>query len=412
MVGAGSTACAVTLATTPLVIAYLRRLSVLDVAGDRTLHTRPTPRGGGAAVVLGLFSGVLVTVLTSGRASAPDLLPMTLAIALFGMLGLAEDVSGDIGGITPLRRLALQTLAAAAVAAVTVVSVTVGVGRPGLGMLLAAAVVGPVWLTGFVNAFNFMDGVNGISAAQATVAGTGYALVGTLHHSPPLVAGGAVLAGAALGFAPFNVPRALVFLGDVGSYAFGGAIAALALQAAVSGVPVEAVAAPVVLYLADTVTTLARRVRAGDRWYLPHRSHAYQRLVTAGWSHTAVAGYTGALAACCAALGLVAAAGVTVPVRVCGDLMICFLVSRYLGTPRRIASRQGATDALADAPAQTPAGRSADDATGRLADDLTDGSAAGPRDHAAGEPAQKPADGTVTVPAQRASVERVTDPVK
>src|SRR5262249_37079031 len=148
---------------------------------------------------------------------------------------------------------------------------------------------------------NFMDGVNGISAAQACVAGVGYALVGTVHHDPPLVAGGAVLAGAALGFAPFNVPRALVFLGDVGSYALGGAIGARALQPAMSGVGPGAVLAPVVLYLADTASTRARRVRAGERWYLPHRGHAYQRLVTAGWSHTAVAGYTGLLAATCAA---------------------------------------------------------------------------------------------------------------
>ncbi|ADP80295.1 glycosyl transferase [Pseudofrankia inefficax] len=400
MVGAGFAACVVTLAATPLVIAYMRRLSVLDVANERTLHTRPTPRGGGAAVVLGLFSGVVFTVLTSGRASAPDLLPMTLAVTLFGLLGLAEDVGGDIGGIAPLRRLALQALAAAALTAMTVVSVAIGAGRPGLGMVAAAVVIGPVWITGFVNAFNFMDGVNGISATQATVAGVGYALVGTVHHSPPLVAGGTVLAGAALGFAPFNMPRALVFLGDVGSYAIGGAIAALALQAAVSGVPVEAVAAPVVLYLADTATTLVRRIRTGERWYLPHRGHAYQRLVTAGWSHTTVAGYTGVLAAFCAGLGLVSATTVAVPVRVCADLMICFLVARYLGAPRRVATRRGGVEA----PGRTPSPAPAD----RLATSPADRSP----DGAAGEPAGETADATLTVPAQRAPAERAAGTVK
>jgi UDP-N-acetylmuramyl pentapeptide phosphotransferase/UDP-N-acetylglucosamine-1-phosphate transferase len=334
MIGAGATACLVTLATTPLVIAYLRRLSVLDVANDRTLHTVPTPRGGGAAVVLGLFAGVLYTLLANDGRSGPDVLPMTLAITLFGLLGLAEDVTGDLGGISPLRRLVLQGISAAAITALAILD-----GRPGIPLLVAAVLLGPIWVTGFVNAFNFMDGANGVSAAQATVAGLGYALVGTLHHSPALVAGGISVAGAALGFAPFNLPRALVFLGDVGSYAFGGAIAALALQAALSGVPVEAVTAPVALYLADTATTLLRRIRAGERWYLPHCGHAYQRLVTAGWSHTAVAGYTGALAALCAALGLAAAGGAGVPVRVAADLMIFLLVVRYLGAPRRAAGR-------------------------------------------------------------------------
>lgn len=340
MVGAGFAACVVTLAATPLVIAYMRRLSVLDVANERTLHTRPTPRGGGAAVVLGLFSGVVFLVFTSGRTSAPDLLPMTLAITLFGLLGLAEDVGGDVGGIAPLRRLAVQAGASLAVTAMTIVSVALGGGHPGPVLLVAAAVVGPVWLTGFVNAFNFMDGVNGISAAQAVVAGAGYALVGTVHHNSALVAGGTVLAGAAIGFAPFNVPKALVFLGDVGSYALGAAIAALALQAALSGVGLEAVLAPVILYLADTATTLARRVRAGERWYLPHRVHAYQRLVTAGWSHTATAAYTGGLAALCAALGLVTAARAAAPIRVCADLGVCFVVARYLGAPGRVAARR------------------------------------------------------------------------
>jgi len=354
MVGAGFTACVVTLATAPLVIAYMRRMAVLDVANERTLHTRPTPRGGGAAVVLGLFSGVVFMVLTSGRSSAPDLLPMTLAVALFGLLGLAEDVGGDIGGIAPLCRLAVQAMVSLGVTAITIVSVTLADGQPDTVLLVTAAVVGPVWLTGFVNAFNFMDGVNGISAAQATVAGVGYALVGTAHHNPPLVAGGAVVAGAALGFAPFNVPRALVFLGDVGSYALGGAIGALALQAWLSGIGPEAVLAPVILYLADTATTLVRRVRAGERWYLPHRGHAYQRLVSAGWSHTAVAGYTGLLAALCAALGLVTAARASAPVRVWADVGICFLVARYLGTPRRVAARRAAPAAEAGSEAAAP----------------------------------------------------------
>src|SRR6185369_8560986 len=140
MVGAGFTACVVTLATAPLVIAYMRRMAVLDVANERTLHTRPTPRGGGAAVVLGLFSGVVFMVLTSGRSSAPDLLPMTLAVALFGLLGLAEDVGGDIGGIAPLCRLAVQAIVSLGVTAITIVSVTLADGQPDTVLIVTAAV--------------------------------------------------------------------------------------------------------------------------------------------------------------------------------------------------------------------------------------------------------------------------------
>jgi UDP-N-acetylmuramyl pentapeptide phosphotransferase/UDP-N-acetylglucosamine-1-phosphate transferase len=406
MVGAGFTACVVTLATAPLVIAYLRRMAVLDVANERTLHTRPTPRGGGAAVVLGLFSGVVFTVVTSGRSSAPDLLPMTLAVALFGLLGLAEDVRGDLGGISPLRRFVVQVVVSLAVTAMAIVGVTLAGGRPGTALLVAAAVIGPLWLTGFVNAFNFMDGVNGISAAQATVAGVGYALVGTVHHSPPLVAGGAVVAGAALGFAPFNVPRALVFLGDVGSYALGGAIAALALQAWVSGIEPEAVLAPVVLYLADTATTLARRVRAGERWYLPHRGHAYQRLVAAGWSHTAVAQYTGLLAAACGALGLVSAARASAPVRAAADLGAFLLVARYLGAPRRVTMLRNGADAPASAVRRTSGpGTPPDEAAGEPVRETASDTVR----ETASDTVRETASDTVTVPTQRAAAEHATD---
>jgi UDP-GlcNAc:undecaprenyl-phosphate/decaprenyl-phosphate GlcNAc-1-phosphate transferase len=336
MVGAGVAACLVTLAATPVVLGCMRRLAAVDTVTERSLHHVPTPRGGGVAVGLGLFAGVSVVVLSSGRASAPDLLPMTLGVALFGLVGLAEDVGGDIGGIAPLRRLGLQALAALAVTAVTVVSVALVTAAPPTPMVLGAAVVGPVWIAGFVNAFNFMDGVNGISAAQALIAGGAYAILGATHDIPALTAGGAVVAGAALGFAPFNFPRARIFLGDVGSYGFGAALAVLALHAVLSGAPVEATVAPLLLYLVDTATTLVRRVRAGERWYLPHRTHTYQRLASAGWSHTRVTEVVCALILGCAALGLVTADGAA-PVRVAADLGICLLLAGYLAAPSLLA---------------------------------------------------------------------------
>src|SRR5207248_1189863 len=75
-----------------------------------------------------------------------------------------------------------------------------------------------LWLVAYVNAFNFMDGIDGISVAQAAVAGAALYLVGRGEHVPALATAAAILAGAALGFAPLNVPRARLFLGDVGSY--------------------------------------------------------------------------------------------------------------------------------------------------------------------------------------------------
>ncbi|MCK9931855.1 glycosyltransferase family 4 protein [Frankia sp. Mgl5] len=338
MVGAGAAALLVTLAATPVVLGAMRRLAAIDDVNERSSHQVPTPRGGGIAVVLGLFAGVLVLLLASGHGDAPDLLPMTVGVTLFGLIGLAEDLGGDVGGIAPLRRLALQLLAGLVVSTVVLISVSLDdAAILPMAALPAAALIGPLWVTGFVNAFNFMDGINGISAAQAAVAGGALVVVGHLHDAPALAAGGAVLAGAAIGFAPFNFPRARIFLGDVGSYTLGAGLAALALHGVVTGIPVEAVVAPLLLYLADTSATLLRRVRQGECWYLPHRTHTYQRLTDVGWTHTRVTVTVAGLVTAMSGLGLLGTRG-GMGTRSAADLTIVALLTGYLSAPRLVLS--------------------------------------------------------------------------
>ena len=110
------------------------------------------------------------------------------------------------------------------------------------------------------------------------------------------------VAGACLGFLPFNTPRAKVFLGDSGSYALGSAWAFAVTACLSRGVAVEAALAPVLVLLADTGYTLWMRLRAGQCWYAPHRLHVYQRLVCAGWPHWASALLVTLAAASCSAL--------------------------------------------------------------------------------------------------------------
>ena len=98
----------------------------------------------------------------------------------------------------------------------------------------------------------------------------------------------------------------MAFLGDSGSYFLGGWLAVLVVVGLRADLPAEAVVAPLVIYLADTGTTLIRRIRQGERWWEPHRSHAYQRLVIAGWSHRRTTVLVTVAGLACAALGGVA----------------------------------------------------------------------------------------------------------
>ena len=139
-----------------------------------------------------------------------------------------------------------------------------------------------------MNVFNFMDGVNGISAAHALIGGVAYACLGRGVRTGFLVTAGAAVAASALAFLPWNAVRARVFLGDVGSYGLGAALAVLAARAVMRGIPPEAVLGPLALYLADTAWTLQRRIRARERWFEPHRTHVYQQWCDVGWSHQRV----------------------------------------------------------------------------------------------------------------------------
>ena len=307
---------AVVIAAEPAVIPLLRKLGAIDLPGPRSSHTTPTPRGGGLPVVLGLLTA---TALIRGAAAVP----FGAATGFFGALGFADDLRG----LTAMRRLVLQGAGSAGIAALLVARLHLP-----LVALAAATAVTSVWVMGFVNAFNFMDGVNGISAAHTLIAGVAYACFGEWRQNSFLVAFGLAVAAAALAFLPWNAGRARVFLGDVGSYALGAALAVLAVTSVIHGLPVEAAVGPLALYLADTAWTLQRRIRSGERWMQSHRSHTYQRWCDLGWSHQEVTLLTGAVTVLLSLLGMLSLTGHPM-LRIAADLSGLLLLGGYLRSP-------------------------------------------------------------------------------
>ncbi|MPY94875.1 MAG: glycosyltransferase [Acidimicrobiia bacterium] len=313
----------VCVAVSPFLCAALRARSILDHPNARSSHTTPTPRGGGVAVVMAMAAGLLA----SSAAGAP-VAALLVGIGGFALVGLVEDVQG----IAALPRLGL--LFATAVLALPWL-LEGSTGSVLWRVSFAVAVV--VALVGYANAFNFMDGINGIAATQASLAGAVFAVAGSIEGVVVLQAGGMVLIGASVAFLPFNVPSARMFLGDVGSYGLGGAIATLAVLAVRSGVPVEAVAGPLAVYLADTTVTLVRRIARHERIWAGHRQHTYQQLVDGGWSHVGTTAFAGLATATCSVLGFVSFVGG--PSRVVADLALAGVLAGYLFAPRVLARR-------------------------------------------------------------------------
>jgi UDP-N-acetylmuramyl pentapeptide phosphotransferase/UDP-N-acetylglucosamine-1-phosphate transferase len=309
----------------PVTISLLRRAAVLDRPNQRSSHSVATPRGGGAPIAAGL---VLAALLIGGRVAVA----FVIAVTAFGVIGFAEDLSG----LSVRRRLALQAAGGLAAAAVLVSRLSL----PTAGRV-AAVVAIALWVTGFVNAFNFMDGVNGIAAAHALIGGAVFACLGAWRHDVFLAAGGAAVAAGAAAFLPWNAVRARVFLGDVGSYGLGAALAVLGACAVIRGIPAEAALGPLALYLADTAWTLQRRIRAGQKWSQAHRTHIYQQWCDAGWSHLRVTVVTSAVTLLLCLLGAASLTGVTA-IRAGADIVAIGVLAVYLRSPvllRRTTAR-------------------------------------------------------------------------
>jgi UDP-N-acetylmuramyl pentapeptide phosphotransferase/UDP-N-acetylglucosamine-1-phosphate transferase len=150
---------------------------------------------------------------------------------------------------------------------------------------LPIAFLGWAW---FVNLFNFMDGIDGITGVETLSLGLGIALVTLVGGLDPGWAVPApILAGAALGFLFWNWHPAKVFLGDSGSVPLGYLLGGLLIALAAKGYVVAALILPG-YYLADATITLGRRALAGEKVWQAHRKHFYQRATRGGWSHARV----------------------------------------------------------------------------------------------------------------------------
>lgn len=243
----------------------LLRRRLMDVPNARSSHSTATPRGGGLAVA----ASILVAVTVAG-AFGYTVRPIILVAALaFAVIGCIDDVRG----LSVRLRLGFQFAAGAVVAVIVLGRVE---SSSAMAPLLLVTVT--LWLVAYTNAFNFMDGINGISCMTAALSGAWYVFVALSEGLAFVALLGAAVAGAAFGFLPWNAPRARVFLGDAGSYSLGLMIASMAALTWAGGAPLVVALAPLLIYLADTAVTLARRIHARRPWHEAHREHVYQML--------------------------------------------------------------------------------------------------------------------------------------
>lgn len=305
-----STAVAATVVTR-LVLTILRRRAILDHPNERSSHALPTPRGGGIAVVAVLIpSWMLIQHFVANNDPLvwplvwPQVWPAIAGIVALAALSWLDDLYSLSAGL----RIVCHAVVVAG--ALTLLPDGALVFQGLLPPLLDRIAAALLWIW-FINLFNFMDGIDGISGVETLAIGLGLAAVALITGDVALHADAFLslaIAGTALGFLVWNWHPAKLFLGDVGSVPLGFALGWLLLNAAIAGHWAAALILPL-YYLADATITITRRALRGVKIWQAHREHFYQRATQLGRSHATISGAIALTNVVLIALALIAEIG-------------------------------------------------------------------------------------------------------
>lgn len=261
------------------------QLGMIDTPdGGRHAHSAPVPNVGGIAI---FFACGMTLALMLGFTGVGSALPLQTAM-LMPILGGAAAMH-LLGLLDDRRKLSVRTklMAQAAISAVVfagglrITGITlpfVGPVEFGAGLSLILTVG---WLVGLTNAFNLIDGADGVAGGAALTAALAMFIVALVLGQPVIALALVIVAGAVLGFLFYNFPPATVFLGNSGSLFVGFLLASLGLAGSSKATTVLAIAIPVVslgLPVLDTLLAIVRRLIRGDRITQGDLGHIHHRL--------------------------------------------------------------------------------------------------------------------------------------
>lgn len=278
--------------TTPLVRKIAFKIGAVDVPRDtRRVHKKPIPRLGGLAI----FAGFIVAVLFTNISRILDTGILFEDYRVVGLLigTIIIVVVGIIDDIKPLKawvKLIFQIIAALIVvkSGIRIEEISNPFSPTGmtfLGMLSTPITV--VWIVGITNAINFIDGLDGLAAGVASIASLSLLFISIFDEQTGAVFLTAALAGAALGFLPFNFNPAKIFMGDTGSTFLGFALASISVMGLVKSYAAIAVAVPLLvlgLPIFDTAFAILRRLFNGKSIMEADRGHLHHKLIDMGFT--------------------------------------------------------------------------------------------------------------------------------
>ena len=270
---------------TPPVKNFAHKVGAIDVPKDaRRMHKKPIPRLGGLAI----YGGFLCSILSFGQLDE-TMLCVLLGAAIIVALGIFDDVLA----LGAKLKFVVQIVAAA-------IPVCIGDLQIGLftnlnplsdtpfvhlGILAVPATI--IWIVGITNAVNLIDGLDGLAVGVSSIAAITMLAVALLTGNMPIAITMAALAGACIGFMPYNLNPAKIFMGDTGSTFLGYMLATVSIMGLFKFYAVISFAVPFLILglpIFDTANAIIRRVAAGRSPMSPDRGHVHHKLIDMGFN--------------------------------------------------------------------------------------------------------------------------------
>ena len=285
MVAAALLAAAlIALVTTPVVRSLAFKMRAVDVPKDnRRMHNHPIPRMGGLAIFLGFLFSVLIFVPLTD-----ELRGMLLGAVVIVVLGVLDDIYA----LPAMPKFLVQI--GAALIAVLQGNVITHLSNPNLfsaspiwnlGVLSIPFSV--LWIVAITNAVNLIDGLDGLACGVSAISSMTLLVIALTVSEPQVALLMAALAGACLGFLPYNLNPAKIFMGDTGSTFLGYVLAVVSIQGLFKYATIISFAVPFLLMglpIFDTCFAILRRVSHGQSPMAPDRGHIHHRLIDMGFS--------------------------------------------------------------------------------------------------------------------------------
>ncbi len=293
--------CALLLAfaLTPIVRVLAIKIKAIDIPTDnRRMHRKPIPRIGGLAI----FLAFLIATLSFCKPDR-DLLTILVGGGVLVLLGMLDDIYR----LNAFVKLAVQILVALFAVSQGVTIDFIGFGGDYIAFGMWSVPITVLWIVGLTNAVNFIDGLDGLACGVSIISSVSLFLVMLLSGSSPihcLIT--AILIGACLGFMPFNVNPAKIFMGDTGALFLGYTLSILSVVGVFKTDMVLAFFIPLSIFglpLADTSFAILRRVAHHKSPFAPDRGHLHHRLIDLGFGQKQSVRL---LYAVCAILGIAA----------------------------------------------------------------------------------------------------------